>query len=187
MPFTVQLSLAVCLICACRDAVDSAEPNDAWACIALTTRSLRCVSLRIPVDGQDFNMDLNLPREIDAPAVIADVIGGETLIINLNTGSYFVIPPESLAVWSALSTGVPAAALLNGDDDPRTEALTAYVIELAEAGLLRVADHAETATEISWQPDDLGVDHHTDMADLLGLDPIHDADDNVGWPMRKPE
>lgn len=163
-------------------------PNYERPCIAHWGSGLTCCVLlpKLAV-WRGFSLDLNLPRELDAPAVIADVIGGETLIINLNTGSYFVIPPESLAVWSALSTGVPAAALLSGQDDPREEALSAYVSELAEAGLLRLANHSATALEIAWQPEDLGVDHHTDMADLLGLDPIHDADDNVGWPMRKPE
>ncbi|QPN62402.1 hypothetical protein H8F25_11835 [Synechococcus sp. CBW1004] len=110
-------------------------------------------------------------------------------MINLNTGSYFVIPPASLGVWNALSSGIAAVALLDGDDDPRTEVLRSYVGQLLEAGLLRGApeDRSGSTAPLAWQPADLGIEQHTDMADLLGLDPIHDADANVGWPMQKPE
>ena len=48
---------------------------------------------------------------VDAPAVISDEVGGETLAINLTTGAYFVIPPSALGVWRAVSGGVPAARL----------------------------------------------------------------------------
>lgn len=132
-------------------------------------------------------MDLSVAREIDSPTVIADAVGGETLVVNLGTGAYFVIPPASADVWAALSAGVPAAALLAGADDPRTEALTSFVGRLLDAGLLRESATAQPAPAIEWQAEDLLIETHTDMADLLGLDPIHDADANVGWPMRAPE
>jgi hypothetical protein len=133
------------------------------------------------------SVNLDVAREIDDPAVIADEVGGETLVINLNTGSYFVIPPASLGVWNALASGVPAASLLLGEGDPRADGLRAYLAELLEAGLLREAAHNRSADDIAWRAEDLRIEQHTDMADLLGLDPIHDADANVGWPMRKPE
>jgi hypothetical protein len=139
------------------------------------------------VDSAAKSVNLDVAREIDAPAVIADEVGGETLVINLNTGSYFVIPPASLGVWNALASGVPAASLLLGEDDPRAAGLRAYLAQLLEAGLLREAAQHRSADAIVWRAEDLRIEQHTDMADLLGLDPIHDADANVGWPMRKPE
>jgi hypothetical protein len=139
------------------------------------------------VDLAPKSVNLDVAREIDAPAVIADEVGGETLVINLNTGSYFVIPPASLCVWNALASGVPAASLLLGEGDPRAAGLRAYLDQLLEAGLLREAAQNQSADAIEWRAEDLRIEQHTDMADLLGLDPIHDADANVGWPMRKPE
>jgi hypothetical protein len=139
------------------------------------------------VDSAAKSVNLDVAREIDAPAVIADEVGGETLVINLNTGSYFVIPPASLGVWNALASGVPAASLLLGEDDPRAAGLRAYLAQLLEAGLLREAAQHRSADAIAWRAEDLRIEQHTDMADLLGLDPIDDADANVGWPMRKPE
>ena len=133
------------------------------------------------------SLKLDIAREIDSPTVIADEVGGETLAINLNTGSYFVIPPGSLAVWNALASGVPAASLLIGDDDPRAAGLRSFLSQLLEAGLLREAAEPKPAPAFEWSAEHLRIEQHTDMADLLGLDPIHDADANVGWPMRKPE
>jgi hypothetical protein len=132
-------------------------------------------------------LELDIAREIDGPTVIADEVGGETLAINLNTGSYFVIPNGSLAVWNALASGVPAASLLIDDDDPRATGLRSFLSQLLEAGLLREAAEAKAAPAFEWSAEHLLIEQHTDMADLLGLDPIHDADANVGWPMRKPE
>lgn len=133
-------------------------------------------------------MNLSVPRELDSPAVIADVAGGETLIINLNTGSYYVVAPEGQQVWSALSSGVPADALLDGPDDPREAPLREYLALVVSAGLLRETAPRTEATPPEaaipqWTAQSLVIEEHTDMADLLGLDPIHDADENVGWPM----
>jgi hypothetical protein len=131
---------------------------------------------------------LSDPLEIDAPSVISDDVGGETLAINLQTGSYFVIPPSCLPVWQALTMAVPAAELLDGPQDPRREALQVYVESLLSAGLLRPAAQSRPLTaRPEWRAEDLGLQAHSDMADLLGLDPIHDADENIGWPTVKAE
>lgn len=127
-------------------------------------------------------MDLRVARELDRPSVISDDVGGETLAINLQTGSYYVIPPTGRDVWQAISGGVPAASLLDGLDDPRTEALVDLVRQAVGAGLLRDAEQARPPVQVEWSADGLQIEEHTDMADLLGLDPIHEADENVGWP-----
>lgn len=131
---------------------------------------------------------LDQPHELDSPAVISDEVGGETLAINLNTGAYFVIPPGALPVWAAVTQAVPARALLDGPDDPRAEGLAAYLQRLVEVGLVRPA---ATASEHggpvgAWQVTDLELMEHNEMADLLGLDPIHDVDVSVGWPQARP-
>ena len=131
-------------------------------------------------------MDLTVARELDAPTVISDEVGGETLAINLATGAYYVIAPTSLPVWRAISSGVPAASLIEGADDPRACALASFVEIVVAAGLLREAPAPVDLVEVGeWTADDLVLEEHTDMADLLGLDPIPDADENVGWPMRR--
>ena len=127
-------------------------------------------------------MDLRVARELDSPSVISDDVGGETLAINLQTGSYYVIPPTGREVWQAISGGVPAASLLDGPDDPRAVALAALVRQAVEAGLLRESAEVRSPAGVAWSADGLQIEEHKDMADLLGLDPIHEADENIGWP-----
>lgn len=125
---------------------------------------------------------LDQPHELNSPAVISDEVGGETLAINLTSGAYFVIPPPVRPLWAGLSAGVPARAYLE-QDDPRAQGLLEYVQTLVSAGLLRPAGTAAPAEAVDdWQVEDLTLEEFTDMADLLGLDPIHDVDETVGWP-----
>lgn len=125
---------------------------------------------------------------LDSPAVISDEVGGETLAINLNTGAYFVVPATALPVWTAVTAGVPGHALLEGGADPREPALEAFLTQLLDAGLLRRAEQAAARGEIAaWDAQGLNLQAHLDMADLLGLDPIHDADEAVGWPSPRNE
>ncbi len=72
-------------------------------------------------------MELNVARELDSPTVISDEVGGEVLAINIATGAYYVIPPASLTVWQALSSGVPALDLLDGPEDSRAAAMGDFV------------------------------------------------------------
>ena len=133
-------------------------------------------------------MDLEVARELNSPTVISDEVGGEVLAINIGTGAYFVIPPSSAGVWSALTSGVPAERLLDGPDDPRAGALLEFVATLVEKGLLReAAAAAQPVGEVTWTVTDLTVEEHTDLAELIWLDVIHEADENVGWPVRKME
>jgi hypothetical protein len=125
---------------------------------------------------------LDQPHELNTPAVISDDVGGETLAINLTTGAYYVIPPAASGLWSGISTGVPARAYL-AEGDPREQALGKFVGTLVDAGLLRPAQSASAGDPVDgWEAADLMLEEHTDMADLLGLDPIHDVDEAVGWP-----
>lgn len=129
-------------------------------------------------------MDLSIALELDRPTVISDEVDGETLVINLGTGAYYVIPEQALAVWTAISNGVPAKRLLDGAQDPRSAALAEYLQRLLDAGLLREAGSVRDGVSVRWDTADLDLEEHTDMADLLGLDPIHEADENVGWPKK---
>ncbi len=121
------------------------------------------------------------------PNVVSDEVGGETLAINLDTGAYYVIAPSALPVWRAISNGIRPSALLDDADDNRAAALGAFVEQIIAAGLVQVSTLESTVAEnaasaIDWSADGLRLEEFTDMADLLGLDPIHDADEVVGWP-----
>ena len=128
---------------------------------------------------------LSTPYELRGPAVISDEVGGETLAINLDSGAYYVIAPSSLTVWTALTSGVPGRSLLNDDSDVRRPALETFITQLLDAGLLRPSQTPTEPVSVEpWLAEDLHIQEFTDMADLLGLDPIHDADAALGWPSK---
>ncbi|MCH9816417.1 MAG: hypothetical protein K0U64_08190 [Actinomycetia bacterium] len=127
--------------------------------------------------------------EVNSPSVISDEVGGEVLAIHLDSGTYYVFPPQTLPVWAALGEGVPGRLLLksrdncNDTDRDRESALTAYLAKLLELQLLRPSQTVRIPeTSPVWEAADLAVHQYTDLADLLGPDPIHDADEELGWP-----
>ena len=129
---------------------------------------------------------LDQPYEVRNPSVVSDEVGGETLAINLDSGIYYVVPPEAAPVWRALSTGIPARALIAGRTDVDAAEVESFLARVLDAGLLRPAPVAgEAAAAVEWGGGPLELETHGDLADLLGLDPIHDADDVLAWPQPK--
>lgn len=131
-----------------------------------------------PVDDR-----LDQPYELCTPAVISDEVDGEILAIDLERGIYYVVAPASAGVWRALTTGVPPRAIVAGRDPAAASAVLDFLDRLRTSGLVRVASVPAAPTgPVEWAGGPLEVEAHDDMADLLGLDPIHDADDTHGWP-----
>ena len=126
---------------------------------------------------------LDQSYSLRTPSIVSDEVGGETLAINLDTGAYYVIAPTALTVWHAITAGIAPRALLDGPDDDREPLLLEFLSRVVEAGLLRIVESGAVPDgPIDWRADGLALEEFTDMADLLGLDPIHDADEVVGWP-----
>lgn len=134
--------------------------------------------------------------QINAPSVVAEVIDGEAVIMNLASGHYFSTQGVGALVWTQLTSGVSESeirdmlaaryGIASGD---AAAATAAFVSDLEQhelvvprvlpfAGTIDVADQAQGA----WSAPVLNV--FTDMEDLLLLDPIHDVSE-AGWPMPK--
>ena len=63
--------------------------------------------------------------------------------------------------------------------------LETFITQLLDAGLLRPSQTPTEPVSVEpWLAEDLHIQEFTDMADLLGLDPIHDADAALGWPSK---
>lgn len=128
---------------------------------------------------------LDQEHELRTPAVISDEVDGEVLAIDLDRGIYYVVPPAAVGVWRALTTGTPARALCAGRPVAQQRELTEFLDRLLDAGLVRPAGTAPTTTPgdpVVWDGAPLVLEAHDDLADLLGLDPVHDADEAAGWP-----
>lgn len=131
-----------------------------------------------------------------APEVIADIIDGEVVIMNLKTGRYFSSEGVGSECWDALASGLSLEALVERLAEDYAEdraavgaAVQGFVQELLEHELIAPSDappsdavprSAPRATRFGAPV----LNVYSDMQDLLLLDPIHDVD-TAGWPMPK--
>ncbi|CAN5682748.1 hypothetical protein BH18ACT13_BH18ACT13_10070 [soil metagenome] len=132
--------------------------------------------------------------------VLHEAIDGEVIVIDVATGAYYSLRGSAAVIWGLVerSPGVAPGQLAealavryqaNGQD---VEAeLTRFLSQLDEEGLISAveASGAPAADTASAEPSDepVGVfappvlEKHTDMQDLVLIDPVHDVS-GAGWP-----
>jgi hypothetical protein len=130
--------------------------------------------------------------EINTPHVISESLGNETVIINLETGTYHNLNSNAAQIWQNLQQPIASETLLNAITVEDTafaktvnQAVLNFIAQLLEQGLIRVSINApiiHPCPTIVLSDSVLVCETFTDMQDLLGLDPIHDADPSAGWP-----
>lgn len=122
----------------------------------------------------------------NSPHVITDTLEGEAIAIRLDNGAYYSFDVGGTIVWNLLRRGVAPTELGNsfgGDTDPVRE----FVVNLLRDGLLRVADadivppSLDPGLDLAGQS--VSYEHHLEMTNVIGLDPIHDVDPESGWPI----
>ena len=128
-----------------------------------------------PSNGGAFRMN--------EPAVVADVIDDETIIMNLESGDYFSLNSSGGAVWQLLVSGLRRDQILTALSEryggvPTAAEVDAFVARAIEFGLvvpgdpaaeLPDADAAGVRKAPAWNPPDIAV--YRDMKELLALDP----------------
>ena len=116
----------------------------------------------------------------NTPEIVWERSGDETVLINLETGFYFSLNKCGSDVWEqALSTnGGPVSYPGSGQE------LTDFLHELRLHNL--VINQKTQAAGVTSDNRDLEgspiLYAHSDLAELLLLDPIHDVDGEQGWP-----
>lgn len=133
---------------------------------------------------------------INAPTAVSEIIDGELVVINLDKGSYYCSLGIGAYIWQCLQQQVERtaieAALVQGlrvNPVQARDDLQSFFDTLSREGLIRPARPGDTVTDVAppvsgttYAPPELKV--HSDMQDLLLLDPIHDVADE-GWPSRQ--
>ena len=137
---------------------------------------------------------------INQPAVITEVIDGEAIVVNLDSGAYYSLRDSACVAWELFAQQMPVSGVVaqmvsryDAAPDVIATAVETLLAELLQENLLVAADAAPDApsspfvnTGADRPPFALPVlEKFTDMADLLLLDPIHDVDD-AGWPHPAP-
>lgn len=128
--------------------------------------------------------------ELALPHCSADDFDGEIVAINLETGIYYSVKDAAASVWHDLLAGHSVEALIDvaqGNAELQA-AIGRFADELLASGLMRPSTAARSSGQpaqiISFQPAMAApvLESFGDMQDLLLLDPVHEVDEEMGWP-----
>jgi hypothetical protein len=103
-----------------------------------------------------------------AKIAISDSVGADTIVINIDTGTYYSLTPAGAEAWAAVVAGLELS-----------EAQLSAAKVLCAEGLLESNQVCVAEIDSS-----LVFDKYTDMESLLIADPIHEVDEQ-GWPKLK--
>lgn len=146
-------------------------------------------------------MELTDSYEPAGQDVVSEEIDGEVIIVNLKTGNYYSLTQSATVIWSCLARGETLEQILGvlqrrylGDARVMRQGLTDLIRAMeAEELVRRVAAGARNAGAGPSAPPAGDQEPYlpplferfTDMGDLLLLDPVHEVEDQKGWPHPK--
>lgn len=135
--------------------------------------------------------------EVAAPEVVAEDFGSEIVVLNLNNGKYFSLMGLAANLWRDLEAGhIPQNLFdhIRQTSNEQAAAMQQYIEALIREQLLRpcpssakgALDAASATVLVAMSPDALfpSLEIYDDMAELILSDPIHDVDEEMGWPVK---
>jgi len=139
---------------------------------------------------------------MDTPNVIHQALDGEVIMIDLRSGAYYSLQAGGPESWNELQAS-PAledivASLAASHVEPRPEleeVVGAFLQELERNHLVvsfvadgeappRPRSPEQRPTRTNLEPPVL--ERFDDMQDLILLDPVHEVDEDAGWPHTRP-
>lgn len=141
---------------------------------------------------------------VNTPSVIHEIIDGEAVLVNMETGSYYSIDSVGAVVWAQIEKGLSGSQIVaaissqyEGDEDAIAAGVDTLLTELLAERLIVAAEAAVDSDQAAavHHPDPSVakpafvppvLNKYTDMEDLLLLDPIHEVD-QTGWPKTNPK
>lgn len=140
--------------------------------------------------------------QVNSPNVIHEVIDGEAVLVNLESGSYYSIDNVGAAIWEYIENGLNVSQIIEGVADRYEgtqndieQGVQQLFTQLQEEQLIVPIEAPQTDGQVppvndaasSKPPFEVPILHkYTDMEDLLLLDPIHEVDE-TGWPHSQKE
>jgi Coenzyme PQQ synthesis protein D (PqqD) len=130
---------------------------------------------------------------VPSDRVVSEVIDGEVVAIDLESGRYYSLEGPAARAWEAVRDGRDldgiaaevAAEAGVAVDEVRAD-VNAFVAELIAEGLVAADADGSGHTQEAPGRVPLVLHRYTDMQDLIVIDPIHEVDE-TGWPNRRPE
>ena len=137
------------------------------------------------------------------PNAMHETIDGETIVIDLSTGTYYSLRGAGSAIWNAVASGASpeevVAELENAYDAGPGEIAAATETFLSELeaeqligrgnGAAPASGAAAPSTPVQTSArspfEQPRLEKYEDLQDIVLLDPVHMVDDH-GWPHRAP-
>lgn len=125
---------------------------------------------------------------INAPDVVTEDFDGQVVVLNLANGHYFQLEGIAGRIWDAILRGQPLDAIVADIQRARPELVddtVTFVRQLLTLRLIVADDTAASASEPAgdWSGDPPRLIVYEDLAELIYADPIHDVDEQAGWPV----
>ena len=136
---------------------------------------------------------------IEKAEVVSDIIDGEAIMLHRTYGDYFSTDGVGGLIWQWIGEGQSRSQILNmlnarfsASLAEIATAVDSFLADLVAHKLVReVVEGDESAAETLIEPQTnpeaeflrptLHV--YSDIRNMVLLDPIHDVDENIGWPM----
>jgi hypothetical protein len=134
------------------------------------------------------------------PTTAHESFGEETVIVSLDSGSYYSVLGVGSIIFSLVADGATEADVLgrvksrfSGSSDEISDGVAKFLDQLVKESLVDAEQahdgDGEQAGGETGQPEEIFsaplLQKYTDMEEMLVLDPIHEVDD-YGWPSARP-
>ncbi len=129
---------------------------------------------------------------ISSSDIVAESFDGDIVVLDLASGKYFGFSDSGCAAWEALAAGVAVRELRSATSTLGGAAFDSFLSQLLEHELLTPRDD-EAGGELTHELRDRIINAKEapeifmfdDLADLFKADPIHDVEEQTGWPIKK--
>lgn len=129
---------------------------------------------------------------LNEPLCVIEIIEGEAIIINSDKGSYYSLTAQATLIIESLLDGFTLEEIfqfnqIDKDIENKISVLIQQVLseDIFIVGKIHKNKTHPNKLNIIDEAKDLHLEIYTDMKEMLELDPIHDADEMVGWPKKK--
>ncbi len=150
--------------------------------------------------GSDFSRGR---FQVNSPHVAHETIDGETIAIDLETGNYYSLENVASDIWLAVAAQLSFSQIVDeletrydGNRKEIEEKTIQFVKQLQQENLIVVTYKSKADGDLSLLSPILPsksafesprLNKYDDMQDLLLLDPIHEVQEERGWPNLKTE
>jgi hypothetical protein len=141
-------------------------------------------------------MSENIKYIVNDSRVVSETIEGETILINLETGTYYSLNTTATLIWQCIKQGFNFSLMIiflsdryDGNNPDIKKGVSHLLDLLTKDGLIiQKEDHSESKLDSFSGPKEQFqvpvIESYVDMQEMLLADPVHDVDPS-GWPKLK--